>query len=281
MTNNINKLIELANQYDQYVEYIDYFKQYKHVLKQNESIVKEAIKVASSMGLTMSKDEFITVASKTSSAAIEEAVNNFINSNNQEEKKMSKKVKNDYTLGGLVESTTWPEFIAICKTEGIDTTHRKFVDLSVELKDKLSSKKAAVSVPEEKAASVMSAEENKAPEAINDGFVLGKSKGEAIVRRIVCGGVDRNGKAHTAAMFKATKSKDPEVNGRYMVTMAKLYAIIADVYGLQEGDPNNDDFIKKGVINYLCRNGWLTFKRYEGGGISFFPTVKMSQYIKS
>lgn len=174
---------------------------------------------------------------------------------------MAKKNNYDYTLNGTINATSWTEFKAVCKNEfGINCGTKKFIELKAEVEAILDAKASAVK---------------------EEVFVVSKGMGDTIVRRIMLGGKDRNGKQHSAAMFKATKSKDPEVNGRYMVTMAKLYAIIADVYGLQEGDPNNDDFIKKGVINYLCRNGWLTFKRYEGGGISFFPTVKMSQYIKS
>ena len=170
---------------------------------------------------------------------------------------MAKKMNNDYTMGGMVTAQNWTQFKAVCKEHGINCGNKKFNELAMELSAILSAKTAPAQQKE---------------------FAVSKTMGEAIIRRIMIGGKDRNGKQHSAAMFMATKSKDPETNGKYMVTMKKLYAIIADVYGLKEGDPANDDFIKKGVINYLCRNGWLAFRQYDTGGMTFFPTVKMAQY---
>ena len=169
-----------------------------------------------------------------------------------------KKMNNDYTMNGRLASTNWTEFKAECKTRGLNPGTKKFVELEAEMEK------------------ILSAEST--PVAKQDEFVLTKKMGDAIVRRIMVGGKDRNGKQHSAAMFTATKSKDPDVNGKLMITMSKLYAIIADVYELEINAPGNDDFIKKNVINYLCKNGWLTFKRYETGALSFFPTVKMRDY---
>lgn len=169
---------------------------------------------------------------------------------------MAKKT-NDYTLNGTLTAKNWTEFKAVCKEHGINCGTKKFDELVMEL------------------SAILSA---KTEPAVTKEFVVTQKMGDAIIRRIRVGGKDRNGKTHSAAMFVATKSKDPETNGKYMVTMSKLYAIIADVYGLKEGEPGNDDFIKKSVINYLCRTGWLSFKRYDTGAMVFFPTVKMAQY---
>lgn len=219
------------------------------------------------------------------------AINNAnINNNSKEEKKMSRKSNNDYTLGGRIESQSWTEFVAVCRSHGINCGGKKFVVLKAELETLLAEKEAIPAVtpatidvapvvidvtpvvePIPVVAPVV------IPEAKGE-FILTKKMGDAIARRIMYGGIDRNGKAHGPAMFKVTKSKDPEVNGKLMVTMSKLYGIIADVYGLSNDAAKrekNDAFIKKGVINYLCRHGWLAFKKYESGGISFFPTQKM------
>ena len=173
---------------------------------------------------------------------------------------MAKKMNNDYTLNGTINATSWTEFKAVCKEHGINCGTDTFAVLSQKLSTILSAKAAP-------------AEEVKSEE-----FMVNKNMGEAIVRRILVGGKDRNGKQHAAAMFKASKSKDPEVNGKWMVTMAKLYAIVADVYKLEGKTEENDAFIKQ-VINYLCKNGWLRFKKYDTGAISFFPTVKMQGYF--
>lgn len=186
----------------------------------------------------------------------------------------NKKMNNDYTMGGRINATNWTEFKAVCKSFGINCGTKTFKVLEEELNTAMTQQSSVAhnEVPVVASPVVEQKQEKK------DEFVLSKKHGDAIVRRIMLGGKDRNGRQHTAAAFKASKSKDPAVNGYLMVTMSKLYAIIADVYGLKQGDPGNDDFIKKGVINYLCKNGWLAFKRYDSGALSFFPTAKMVEY---
>lgn len=177
---------------------------------------------------------------------------------------MAKKMNNDYTMGGAITAKDWTEFKVVCKSFGINCGTKTFAVLKEELAPHLAARQAVM----DKIEAATTKEE----------FVVTQKMGDAIIRRIRLGGKDRNGKTHSPAMFMATKSKDPETNGKYMVTMAKLYAIIADVYGLKKDEPGNDDFIKKNVINYLCRTGWLSFKRYDSGAMVFFPTVKMAQY---
>lgn len=263
---DIKDMVQYASMYRHDIESIpvDDYWQYDAAEANNHWCAMRAIEVATKLGIAMTEEEFKTMADTIGEEITAEiAVINYINSKTKKETKtMSKntKSKNDYTMGGIIEATNWTEFKAVCKEHGINCGTKKFNELSVELSTILSTKAAP-------------AEEVKPEE-----FVVNKNMGDAIVRRIMLGGKDRNGRQHSAAAFKATKSKDPSVNGHMMVTMAKLYAIIADVYGLQQGNPNNDAFIKKCVINYLCKHGWLNFKKYEGGALSFFPTQKMMSY---
>lgn len=177
-------------------------------------------------------------------------------------------MKNNTTLTiATVNTASYKELQAMCKANNLKASGK-----TEELRERL----AALFVPENAVpvgdlpntfdnAPVMDVE----PES----FKVTQKDGMAIARRIVYGGKDRNGKYHSAAMFKATKSKDASVNGKWMITMSKLYAIIADVYGVSK----DDNKTIKEVINYLCEHGWLSFKRYESGALSFFPTVKMAK----
>lgn len=204
-----------------------------------------------------------------------------------------KKMNNDYTMGNRIQATNWTEYIAVCKGYGLKVGGKKFAELEAEMEvvlaeeAKASVPVAPIAVPAIPAAPASeetkdtAAEETAAPVAedtavidINN-FVIEDKYGDAIVRRLMLGGRDRNGKGHGPAAFVATKSKDPVNNGRLMVTMAKLFATIGDVYGLKKEDPNSD-LVIKGVIQTLCRNGFLKFKKYKDGGMVFFPTEWMA-----
>ncbi len=277
--NNINKLVSIIEKYDVFAEFIDDYEQYGAAMEQNDMVAADFINTAKEMGIEMTDAKFEAIIARmaqhvSAEDAIKESLAQNTNNNIREEKKMSKntKSKNDYTMGGAIEATSWTEFKAVCKSFGINCGTKTFKALEVELKAAMTQQPLPVAHEEVPAVAAPVVEQKK------DEFVLTKKAGDAIVRRIMLGGKDRNGRQHTAAAFKASKSKDPAVNGHLMVTMSKLYAIIADVYGLKQGDPGNDEFIKKGVINYLCKNGWLTFKRYDSGALSFFPTAKMAEY---
>lgn len=253
---NVSKLVAIISKYDVFAEFIDDYEQYGAAMEQNDMVAADFVATARAMGFTVSDESLDSLIERMAKRMpAEDAIKEYLtaqNTNNiKEEKKMS---KNDYTMGGTIEATNWAEFKAVCKEHGINCGTKTFTVLSEELSAILSAK----TTPAE--------------------FVVHKSMSEAIVRRILIGGKDRNGKQHAAAMFKASKSKDPEVNGKWMVTMAKLYAIVADVYKLEGKTEANDAFIKQ-VINYLCKNGWLRFKKYDTGAISFFPTVKMQGYF--
>lgn len=274
---NIGKLAAIISKYDVFAEFIDDYEQYGAATEQNDMVAADFVNTACAMGFSITHESFDDlIARLAKQMPAEDAIKEYLtaqNANNiKEEKKMSKntKSKNDYTMGGTIEATNWTEFKAVCKTFGINCGTKTFKVLEEELKAAMAQQSSTV---HDDASVVAEQKQEK-----KDEFVLSKKHGDAIVRRIMLGGKDRNGRQHTAAAFKASKSKDPAVNGHLMVTMSKLYAIIADVYGLKQGDPGNDAFIKKGVINYLCKNGWLAFKRYDSGALSFFPTTKMVEY---
>lgn len=279
--NNINKLVSVIAKYDVFAEFIDDYEQYSAAMEQNDMVAADFVNTACAMGFSATHESFDSLIARLAKRMpAEDAIKEYLtaqNTNNiKEEKKMSKntKSKNDYTMGGTIEATSWTEFKAVCKEHGINCGTKTFKVLEEELKAAMT-QQPPVAHDEVPVADTPVTEQKQEKK---DGFVLSKKHGDAIVRRIMLGGKDRNGRQHTAAAFKASKSKDSAVNGHLMVTMRKLYAIIADVYGLKQGDPGNDDFIKKGVINYLCKNGWLTFKRYDSGALSFFPTAKMVEY---
>lgn len=255
---NMTKLVSILAKYDAFAQFIDDYEQYGAATEANDMVAIDFINTANQMGIMISNETFEAIAAcMTKDMSAENAIRECLTTqaNNKEEKKM--KTKNDYTMGGAITAKNWTEFKAVCKEYGINCGTDTFAILS------------------QKLSAILSA---KTEPAVAKEFVVTQKMGDAIIRRIRLGGKDRNGKTHSPAMFMATKSKDPETNGKYMVTMAKLYAIIADVYGLKKDEPGNDEFIKKNVINYLCKNGWLVFKRYETGALSFFPTVKMRDY---
>jgi hypothetical protein len=277
---NIGKLVSIISKYDVFAEFIDDYEQYGAAMEQNDMVAADFVNTACAMGFSATHESFDSLIARLAKhMPAEDAIKEYLtaqNTNNiKEEKKMSKntKTKNDYTMGGTIEATNWTEFKAVCKTFGINCGTKTFKVLEEELKAAMTQQPPVAhdEVPVVATPVVEQKQEKK------DEFVVSKTMGEAIVRRILVGGKDRNGKQHAAAMFRVTKSKDPEVNGRWMVTMAKLYAIVADVYKLENKTAENDAFIKQ-VINYLCKNGWLCFKKYDSGAMSFFPTVKMAQY---
>ena len=179
-------------------------------------------------------------------------------------KEFTMKKTNDYTLGGRLSCTTWNGFIAECKSRGIETTGKKFAELEAEMLKALDAE-----VAQETATEVA------APADIDiHNFQVDNAHGDAIVTRIVLGGKDRNGKSHGPAVYTATKSQDPESQGKLMVTAKRLFAIVGDVYGVSKDDPQGEATIK-GAIRTLCKYGYLNYKKYDSDHVAFFPTERM------
>ncbi len=175
------------------------------------------------------------------------------------------KKTNDYTLNGRLSCTTWTGFIAECKSRGIDITGRKFVDLEAEMLKVLDAETAQAAVVEETAPTAM--DTNK--------FVVDGKLGDAIIKRLMLGGKDRNGKSHRPSVFMGTKAKDPDNIDRLMITMKHLFGVIGDVYGLDAKDESSKETIHA-VINTFCRIKMLRYKKYDTGAVVFYPTEKMA-----
>lgn len=103
--------------------------------------------------------------------------------------------------------------------------------------------------------------------------IITKAKGLEISRRIVLGGFDRNGRNHDKAMFMATKMTNNDLNGHYVIMPKKLFGVISDVYN------TSDEVFIKEVINYLVTQNYLGYRKFDNGGMVFWPTKKMFSVV--
>lgn len=200
---------------------------------------------------------------------------------------------NDYTMGGRLPSCDSEHSLKVmCGIVGIPTEGKTIEELKQALEAYLPTQEfphaphveeEVIEKPSDDATDELASDDSKddadkgtADTHINiNKFVVDEKLGHEIVLRLLIGAKDANGKFHPPVAFVATKAKDPETNGKLIVTMKKLYAIVGDVYGLSKGDPSSE-LVIKGVIQTFCRLKLLSFKRYDNGCIVFFPTEKMS-----
>lgn len=183
---------------------------------------------------------------------------------------MDKKVK-DYTLGGKLTATNWKEFRTAMKDAGIAVGTKSYAQLTEEYnalpkendKPYTSTSANEVSVgdleitkdnaPQE----VITAVSEETTEQINN------DKLGILIPNIL------------KASFKATRG---DSKGLIIITMRKLFGIIREAYAT--GNEQLDDVFIKNVINELCKQKYLTCKRYESGALMFYPTVKVRDYKK-
>lgn len=83
-TNEIQELINLVSDYDCYIEYIDDYHQYKQAEHANEHIKTRFIEICSGFGLEVTTSDFNKVLWQSHYTSIEEAVNNLVNTNEEE-----------------------------------------------------------------------------------------------------------------------------------------------------------------------------------------------------
>lgn len=79
--------------------------------------------------------------------------------------------------------------------------------------------------------------------------------------------------------YIATKCHDSELNGKRLIKLANIMAIINFVIN-KDNKGRMDDAYMKEVINALVKEKYLSFKKYEGGALQFYMKSENEELIK-
>lgn len=177
-----------------------------------------------------------------------------INTANKEDKKMKK----DYTLNGKLTATTWQEFRVAMKEVGINTGTKTYEQLVEEYN----------ALPKGEDVSVGDMSNDKYYPELQDGKpLLDMKHGNYIMTNVV------------EESFIASKGGNV---GDRLITMRKLYGIIASAYLTKEEKKTNkrleDEFIEK-IVDELVRLKYLICIKHDTEARIYGLTVKCKKFL--
>lgn len=264
----ITKLTAIICGYDHYTDYIDDGRQWRQAEQRNEERVREFISIMKNeFGLEVTNFDFFSIARCNSKPEeIRANIEAFLaaktaTTNNKEENIMANKNnKKDYTLGGMIKAATWQEFRVEMKKVGIDTATKTYAQL-VEEYNALKTKAVITPAGDMSEDKYYPEEQTEKSDMLKNFNGIDDTHKKALIDAIV------------KKSFICTK-EESDSKGMRIITMRKLFGIIKGVYGT--GDNLPKDFIYN-IINILVYNKYLCFKKYEEGGMVFYPTKKCVQ----